>query len=134
MTVVVESERITAESDSTRDITGTILGDDGQPVAGASVEIGGSTATTDEDGNFTVKGVSDGYYTMTVTDDSGRIISYTEIEIKEAEAWVETNDNGSYLVSAPGNTPVHLDITMTDDGRLAVNRVTTQSLPAETVH
>lgn len=120
----VETEAVKPSSDSTHDISGTITDEDGKPVPDMAVDIGGHTGKTDEDGNFTIEDVPDGYYPVTVTDEDGNIIGYTEIEITDGKPGVTQNEDGSYTVTAPEDADLHLEMTATEDGRLTVDKVT----------
>lgn len=122
--LVVETETVTPDADSTHDVSGTITDENGAPVPGATVDIGGHTGKTDDDGNFTIEDVPDGYYPVTVTDEEGNIIGYTEIEITGGQPGVVPSADGGYTVTAPEDTELKLDLTVTEDGRVSVNKVT----------
>lgn len=119
----IETAEVTSNSDSTHDISGTITDENGNPIPGATVDIGGQTATTDEDGNFVIENVPDGFHTVTVTDENGNIIGYTEVEIGEGEVGVTQNPDGSYTLTAPENADLSLGMTLTEDGRLTIDNV-----------
>lgn len=122
-TLVVETVAVTTDSDSTHNIIGTVTDEDGNPVPGATVDIGGKTDVTDKDGKFTVKDVPDGYYPVTVTDGKGYIISYTEFEIIEGELKVSKNPDGSYTITAPKNSAIYMDLTAGTDGKMTIGGV-----------
>ena len=61
---------------------------------------------------------------MTVTDSDGSVVGYTEIEIGEGDtADAQQNENGGYTVTAPADSNLSIDMTVTADGRLTVENV-----------
>lgn len=120
-TLVVEAKAVFPNSDSTHDISGTVTDENGNPVSDATVDIGGQTTTTDEDGNFNIPDVPDGYHPITITDEDGNVIGYTEIEITEGEPGVTKNPDGSYTLTAPQDAGLDLELTVTADGRISVD-------------
>lgn len=122
--LVVEAEQVPASSDSTHNISGTVNDENGDPISGATVEIGGKTDVTDEDGNFAIEDVPDGYHPIIITDEDGNIIGYTELEIGGGEPGVTQNPDGSYTLTAPKNADLGLELTATEDGKLSVGKVT----------
>ncbi|MBC2727058.1 InlB B-repeat-containing protein [Desulfosporosinus sp.] len=92
----------TANAPNTHTVSGTITDTDGNPVSGATISLtdtnDGSktyTGTTDADGNYSIPGVPDGTYTITVTKGS------------------ETLGNGSIAVEGDDVTDESADITVT---------------------
>jgi len=122
-TLTVETEVSPADTDSMHDISGTVADEDGSPISGATVNIGGHTGVTDKNGNFTVEAVPDGYYPVTITGKDGGILGYTAIEITEGESGVTKNSDGTYMITAPKNSAIHLKLTVTQDGRITVDDV-----------
>ena len=53
-----------------QNITGTVSGDDGSALAGANVAVEGTDtgASSNQDGSFSISGLSDGTYTVTASD------------------------------------------------------------------
>lgn len=124
LALAVETEAVTQSGDSTHIVSGTITDENGDPVPGATVDIGGHTGVTDENGDFTIEGVPDGYHPVTVTDSDGNVIGYTEIEIGKGDtADAGQNENGGYTVTAPADSNFSIDMTVTEDGRLTVENV-----------
>ena len=68
-----------AFSQTTGKISGTVLSEDGAPLAGANVIIKGSAtgASADENGEYRILGVTGGTYTL-----SASYIGYTSIDIE----------------------------------------------------
>lgn len=82
-------------SDKTYDITGTLTDDNGNPISGVVVDIGGKT---DENGNFTVKDVPSGTHTVIITD-----------------------ENGIYVIKPESSTnTIVLDLKLGDDGVISI--------------
>ncbi|MBS5480190.1 MAG: carboxypeptidase regulatory-like domain-containing protein [Clostridiales bacterium] len=122
-TLTVEAEVSPAATNSMHDISGTVADEDGSPIPGAAVDIGGHTGVTDKNGNFTVEAVPDGYYPVTITGKDGGILGYTAIEITEGEPGVTKNPDGTYMITAPKNSAIHLKLTVTQDGRITMDDV-----------
>lgn len=122
--LTVETETVPASSDGSHDISGTITDENGDPIPGAVVDIGGQTGTTDEDGKFTIPDVPDGYYPVTITDEDGNILGYTEVEIGAGDPGVAQNPDGSYALTAPENAALGLELTVTENGRISVDKLT----------
>ena len=129
--LVVETEQVPVSTDSTHDISGTVIDGNGDPIPGGTVEIGGKTGTIDEDGYFTVEDVPDGYLPVTVTDGDGNIIGYTEIEIEigGGETGVSASPGSSYIVTVSEGSGLRLDLTVTVDGRITVAHAAEVSPP-----
>ena len=119
--LVVETKEIPGNPDSTHDISGTVTDEDGNPIPGATVDIGGQTGVTDEDGNFTIEDVPDGYHPITITDEEGNLIGHTEVEIGEGEPGVTPNPDGSYTLTSPEDAGLGLGLTVTEDGKISVD-------------
>ncbi len=79
---------------------------------------------TDEDGNFTIEDVPDGYHPVTITDEDGDIIGYTEVEIGQDEPGITPNPDGSYTLTTPENADLDLGLTVTSDGKISVDKLT----------
>ncbi|MBS5725668.1 MAG: carboxypeptidase regulatory-like domain-containing protein [Clostridiales bacterium] len=130
-TLTVEAESVPSNPDSTHDVSGTITDEDGEPIPGVTVDIGGQTGVTDEDGSFTIPNVPDGYHPVTITDEDGNIIGYTEVEISEGEPSVTQKADGSWALTAPKDGNFSIELTVKDDGTLSVDKVTAEEIQEE---
>ncbi len=122
-TLAVETEEVSASPDNTHDINGTLTDEDGNPLPGVTVDVGGKTDVTDENGKFTIKDVPGGYHPVTITDKDGSIIGYTEMEMGEGEPGIIQNPDGSYMLTVPEDAAFGLELTVTEDGRVSVDRM-----------
>ncbi len=117
----------TPSEDTRYDVSGTITGPDGKPISGVTVDIGGQTGTTDEDGNFNVEDVPTGTHTVTVADPDGEIIGIGEITIKEPEddlLTTTTDGNGNPVITPGRDTEeIHLELTVGEDGVITIENV-----------
>lgn len=123
-TLAVETVTAPPDTDSTHDISGTVVDENGNPVPDATVDIGGNTGKTDENGNFTISDVPDGYHPVTITDEEGNIIGYTEIELGRGETGVTANENGTYSITSQKNSDIKLNLTLSANGVVTVQSVT----------
>lgn len=122
--IVVETVVAPPDTDSTHGISGTITDENGNPVSDATVDIGGNTGKTDENGNFTIPNVPDGYHPVTITDKDGTIIGYTEIEFGRGETGVTAKENGTYLLNSQKNADLKLELALSANGVASVQKVT----------
>lgn len=108
-------------------VGGTITDEDGNPIPGATVEIGGNTGTTDEDGNFIIPDVPPGTYPVVITDEEGDIIGIGEITIgqpKDDGPTVTEDENGSPVITpGTGSTNLDLTIVVNEDGSIDLEDV-----------
>lgn len=123
-TIAVETVVASPDTDSQHKISGTIRDENGNPVPDATVDIGGNTGKTDQNGNFFVSNVPDGYHPVTVTDQDGCIIGYTEIEFGRGETGVELNENGTYSLTSQKNSALKLELSLFANGIVTVQNVT----------
>ena len=121
--LVVETVEVPASTDSIHNISGTLTDENGSPVFGATVDIGGKTAVTDKDGKFEIKDVPDGYHPMTIIDKDGNVISYTEFDLGIGELQVTKNSNGTYRITAPRNSALHMNLTVRADKKAVIDGV-----------
>ena len=63
-------------------ISGIVVDDDGEPVAGATVTLGSRTMTTDADGRYYFDDVAPGTYTITATRD-GRVTATATVSMTD---------------------------------------------------
>lgn len=108
-------------------VGGTITDEKGNPLPGVTVEIGGNTGTTDEDGNFIIPEVPPGTYPVVITDEEGKIIGIGEITIEQPEddgPTVSEDENGNPVIT-PGtdNTNLDLTIVVSEDGSIDLEDV-----------
>lgn len=122
--IVVETVVAPPDTDSTHGISGTITDENGNPVSDATVDIGGNTGKTDENGNFTIPNVPDSYHPVTITDKDGTIIGYTEIEFGRGETGVTAKENGTYLLNSQKNADLKLELALSANGVASVQKVT----------
>ena len=87
-----------------QDITGTVSGDDGSALAGANVAVEGTDtgASSNQDGSFSISGLSDGTYTVTAS-----YIGY---------------DDASSVVTISGGQASSVNLTL-DKGDIRLNQV-----------
>lgn len=123
-TLTVSTEAVQQETDDTHDISGTIVDESGNPVPGVTVDIGGHTGVTDEDGHFTVEDVPDGRHPVTIIGPDGEILGYTEIEIVDGQIGVTEGEDGSFTITSPTDAALDLEMTITSDGRIQIGKVT----------
>ena len=118
------AEDVITDSDGIHDISGTVIDEDGNLIPGATVDIGGKTDVTDENGNFTIENLPDGYHPITITDEDGNVIGYTEVEIGEGEPGVTQNPDGNYTLTTPEDADLGLELMVTEDGKVSVDKLT----------
>lgn len=115
--LVVETAAVPIDSDSFHDISGTVTDENGNPIAGVTVDIGGKTNVTDKNGNFKVEDVPNGNHSVKITDKDGKTIGYTKLDISEGELNVTKNSDGSYAVTAPKNAAFYMKLTVKIDSK-----------------
>lgn len=123
--LVVETIAVPIASDSIHDISGTVTDENGKPIAGVTVYIGGKTDVTDKNGNFKVEGVPNGNHSVKITDKDGKTIGYTKLDISEGELKVTNKSDGSYAVTVPKNAPFYIKLVV------QTNSKDTESKPAD---
>lgn len=130
-TLTVETVKVFQNDDSIHEISGTITDENGEPVSGATVDIDGKSDVTDKNGHFTIEGVPDGHHSVTVTDSDGNIIGYTEIEVGVGKTGLAQNQDGCYTLTVPQNSGLALTLTVTEEGRLLVEKMVDITLEPE---
>lgn len=74
-----------APDDKEYDIGGTVVNEDGSPLPGVTVDIGGQTDVTDEDGHFALEDVPSGTHPVAITGGNGQVIGSGEITVDKAD-------------------------------------------------
>lgn len=125
--LAVFADAPSSSQDEQYDVSGTVIGPDGSPVPGATVDIGGQTGTTDENGNFTVEDVPPGTWIVTVTDPDGSVIGIGEITITEPEGdslTVTADEDGNPVITpGGGTTAIELPLIIGGDGVISIGDV-----------
>lgn len=113
-----------APDDKEYDIGGTVVDEDGNPLSCVTVDIGGKTDVTDEDGHFEIEDVPSGTHPVVITDKDGKIIGSEEITIGKAdkENLTLTVDADGNPVVKPGKDTESIDLTLVvgKDGSVGV--------------
>ena len=108
-------------------VGGTITDEDDHPIPGATVDIGGYTGTTDEDGSFNIPDVPPGTYPVVITDENGNIIGIGEITLGQPGddgPTVAEDENGNPVITpGTGNTNIDLTIVVNGDGSIGLEDV-----------
>lgn len=109
------------------DISGTVTDEDGKPVPGATVDVGGHTGTTDQNGTFLIKDVPPGTWPVVITDKDGTIIGIGEITIGEpggGSLTVTTDGNGNPVVTpGKGTKTIGVTLVIGGDGTISVKNI-----------
>lgn len=108
----------------TYDISGTVTNANGSLLPGVTVEIGGKTDETDENGRFDVAAVPLGTQTVVITDGDGNVIGHGEITIgqeNDTGLMLTMDENGTPLVKpGPDTENISLELVIGTDGSIAV--------------
>lgn len=104
--------------------SGTLLDDEGNPISGVTVDMGGKTGVTDENGTFELSDVPSGVHTVVITGADGEIIGHGEIRIAAARGTaleLAEDEEGNQVIS-PGNATetIRLVLAMDKDGRVMI--------------
>lgn len=122
------------------DLEGTVTDSEGSPIPGATVDIGGYTGTTDENGEFRIEDIPPGTYPVVITDKDGAIIGTGEITIGkpgEGALTVTTDENGSPVIIPGKNTDkIGMTLTLEKDGTVTLADVKdiTPGKPVKSTH
>lgn len=113
-----------APDDREYDIGGTVVDEDGNPLSGVTVDIGGKTDVTDGDGHFKLKDVPSGTHPVMITDKDGKVIGSGEITIGKADKGdltLTVDEMGNPVVQPSENTEsIALTLVVRDDGSVGV--------------
>ena len=97
---------------------------DGNPLPGVTVDIGGKTGGTDENGRFDLEDIPSGTHTVVITDGGGRVVGHGKITISQGddtELTLTVDENGSPLVKpGPDTQNIRLELVIGADGSIAV--------------
>ena len=97
---------------------------DGNPLPGVTVDIGGKTGGTDENGRFDLEDIPSGTHTVVITDGGGRVVGHGEITISQGddtELTLTVDENWSPLVKpGPDTQNIRLELVIGADGSIAV--------------
>lgn len=108
-------------------VSGSVTDENGSPVPGATVDIGGYTGTTDENGSFAIPDVPPGTHPVVITDEKGNIIATGEITVSEPagdQPAVGEDENGSPVITpGAGHTNIALTIVVNGDGSITLEKV-----------
>lgn len=103
----VYTDALPAPDDKEYSISGTVVDEDGNPLPGVTVDIGGKTDATDENGHFEIENVSSGTHPVVITDKDGKIIGSGEITIGKADKddlTLTADENGNPVVKPSEDT------------------------------
>ena len=115
------------ESEEGYHVSGTVTDENGKPLPGVTVDIGGQTDVTDEDGKFTVEDVPPGTHPAVVTDKDDEVIGLGKITIGTPDGsdfTVTEDENGNLVIKPDGDTAV-IDLTLEigSDGDISIENV-----------
>ncbi len=96
------------------EIHGTVEDENGVHLSGVTVDIGGKTEVTDEDGKFQMKEIPSGTHPVAITDQNGKVLGSSVLIIEKADGnkltfTVDKNDNP---VIKPGKNTKIIDLTI----------------------
>ncbi len=100
---------------------GVFKDDDPFPGAKLEIDFGETETTADDEGNYRVDEIKDGYHTVTICNPDGTPAGVTsfvlEVSDEVTEITVEVLPDGTQLITVPeGTTEVHLDFVVHGDG------------------
>lgn len=129
-TLLLETEAAPPDNSSRHSVDGLLRGVNGEPIAGATVELGGKTAVTDENGGFHIEALLDGYHPVMVTDRDGLAIAYTELTLGQGDTALSEEDDGFYLASAKKNAALSLTAGLREDGTMVLSELKDVTKPS----
>ncbi len=104
---------------------GVYRGDDPYPNAGLVFDFGEIETAANEDGEYAVDDIKDGYHTVTVYDPDGTVAGTANFSVTESETATEVTvtklPDGTQLVTVPAGTEsILLDFVVNDDGTVTL--------------
>lgn len=113
-----------APDDKTYNVGGTVSDAEGIPLPGVTVDIGGKTDVTDENGRFDLADIPSGTHTVVITDGDGNVIGHGEITIDrgdDTDLTLTADRNGNPVVKPSTDTKnISLELVIGADGSIAV--------------
>ena len=113
---------------------GVYRGDDPYPNAGLVFDFGEIETAANEDGEYAVDDIKDGYHTVTVYDPDGTVAGTANFSVTESETATEVTvtklPDGTQLVTVPAGTEsILLDFVVNDDGTVTLVPGTEPEVP-----
>ena len=104
---------------------GVYRGDKPYPNAGLVFDFGEIETAANEDGEYAVDDIKDGYHTVTVYDPDGTVAGTANFSVTESETATEVTvtklPDGTQLVTVPAGTEsILLDFVVNDDGTVTL--------------
>ena len=99
------------------EIHGTVEDENGDPLSGVTVDIGGKTEVTDEKGKFQLEDIPSGIHSVVITDKDGKVLGSGVITIDKADESGLTftvDKNGNPVIKPGANTKI-IDLTLVVD-------------------
>lgn len=120
----VYTDALPAPDDKEYDISGIVVDEDGNPLPGVVVDIGGKTDETDKKGRFKLGNIPSGTHMVVITDKEGKVIGCGEITIDKAgkdALTLTVNENGNPIVKPRNDTKdIGLTIVVDNDGSIRI--------------
>ena len=108
-------------------VTGTLLDDDGKPLAGYTVELHSTprTTVTDSKGRYTFTDVEVADHSLIVKENDGSTLKSFAITVKTGEdfAWSKPDDDSITAVVQDDTASIDVTIKIADDGTVTVNNI-----------
>lgn len=113
---------------------GVYRGDKPYPNAGLVFDFGEIETAANEDGEYAVDDIKDGYHTVTVYDPDGTVAGTANFSVTESETATEVTvtklPDGTQLVTVPAGTEsILLDFVVNDDGTVTLVPGTEPEVP-----
>ena len=113
---------------------GVYRGDKPYPNAGLVFDFGEIETAANEDGEYAVDDIKDGYHTVTIYDPDGTVAGTANFSVTESETATEVTvtklPDGTQLVTVPAGTEsILLDFVVNDDGTVTLVPGTEPEVP-----